>query len=73
MSTFTSDNEYVLKHAVICEGRQVSVICHAEAVLEGFPCAHGPLRLQYFFLGGRINYIIYIFVERVVIQMTTRV
>ena len=27
---------YVLK-PVICEGRQLSVICHVEAVLEGFP------------------------------------
>ena len=27
---------HVLK-PVICEGRQFSVICHVEAVLEGFP------------------------------------
>ena len=38
-STFTFNTEkyiYVLK-PVICEGRQLSVICHVEAILEGFP------------------------------------
>ena len=37
MSTFTFNNEkYVLK-SVICEERQLLVICHVEAILEGFP------------------------------------
>ena len=33
MSTFTFNNDkYVLK-PLICEGRQLSVICHVEAIL----------------------------------------
>ena len=37
MSTFTFNNEkYVLK-PVICEGRELSVVCHVEAVFESFP------------------------------------
>ena len=39
MSTFTFNNKeiaHVLKYAVICEGRQLSVICHVEAILEDF-------------------------------------
>ena len=36
MSTFTFDTEkYVLK-PVMCERRQLSVICHGEAILKGF-------------------------------------
>ena len=36
MSTYTfNKKKYVLK-PVICEGRQLSFICHVEAVLEGF-------------------------------------
>ena len=62
MSTFTFNNEkYVLK-PVICEGRQLSVICDVEAVLEGFGrfflldllhTAHSDS--QYLFLYGRIR------------------
>ena len=37
MSTFTFNNEQYALKPVICEGRQFSVICHVEAVLEGFP------------------------------------
>ena len=37
MSNFTFDNEKHLLKLVICEGRQFSVICHVEAVLERFP------------------------------------
>ena len=39
MSTFTFNHEEytdVLK-PVICEWRQLSVICHVQAILEGFP------------------------------------
>ena len=34
MSTFTFDNEKCLLKPVICEGRQLSVMCHVEAILE---------------------------------------
>ena len=36
MSTFTFNNERYALDSVICEGRQVLVICHVEAVLEYF-------------------------------------
>ena len=52
MSTFTFDNEKFALKPVTYEGRQFSVICHGEAVLE----AHGRLGLQYLFLYGRMNY-----------------
>ena len=37
MSTFTFNNEKYVFKPVICEGRQLLVICHVKAILEGFP------------------------------------
>ena len=36
MSTFTFSEKCALKQ-VVCEEMQFSVICHMEAILEGFP------------------------------------
>ena len=36
MSTFSFNNEKYVSKPVICVGRQLSVICHAEAISEGF-------------------------------------